>query len=238
MPHPAGPAPAAPAAPAASVPEDAPASADGGGASADGGAEPGGPGTVLGLRETKKRHTRIAMHRAALELVAEQGAGRVTVEMIARRAGVSTRTFFNHWATKEAAVLGMAGGEGRRAGELLADLLETLPPRAALRAVIRQLLAEGPEDHELRDLKKQVMRQEPHLHAVNAGNLHQVQIEFEQVLAEHLGGEDARARATASVHVATALARSAFAVSMARGLSLPEAFDEVLAMFDGDLLTI
>ena len=49
----------------------------------------------LGLRELKKRQSRTAMHRAALELVNEHGLGGVTVEAIAQRAGVSTRTFFN-----------------------------------------------------------------------------------------------------------------------------------------------
>ena len=61
---------------------------------------------ALGLRERKKRQSRIAMHRAALELVHEHGLSGVTVEAIAQRAGVSTRTFFNHWTTKESAIIG------------------------------------------------------------------------------------------------------------------------------------
>src|SRR5699024_12339936 len=69
---------------------------------------------TLGLRERKKHQSRIAMHRAALELVHEHGLSGVTVEAIAQRAGVSTRTFFNHWTTKESAIIGvlMQSGEG------------------------------------------------------------------------------------------------------------------------------
>ena len=36
----------------------------------------------LGLRELKKRQTRMAMHRAALELVVEHGLSAVTAQMI------------------------------------------------------------------------------------------------------------------------------------------------------------
>src|SRR5699024_11026365 len=69
---------------------------------------------TLGLRERKKHQSRIAMHRAALELVHEHGLSGVTVEAIAQRAGVSTRTFFNHWTTKEPAIIDVPrrGGEG------------------------------------------------------------------------------------------------------------------------------
>ena len=65
----------------------------------------------LGLRELKKRQSRMAMHRAALELVLEHGLGGVTVEAIAQRAGVSTRTFFNHWSTKESAIIGVLSAQ-------------------------------------------------------------------------------------------------------------------------------
>ena len=56
--------------------------------------------------ERKKRETRRAIHRAALDLVEESGFDAVTTDQIAGRAGVSPRTFFNYFPTKEAAVLG------------------------------------------------------------------------------------------------------------------------------------
>ena len=92
----------------------------------------------LGLREQKKRQTRMAMHRAALELVVEHGLAGVTAQRIAERAGVSTRTFFNHWATKESAILGVVGDEGQRAITSLRDKLEVMPVRDAMRAMMRE----------------------------------------------------------------------------------------------------
>jgi AcrR family transcriptional regulator len=58
------------------------------------------------LRERKKAATRVAIHRAARDLVEERGLGSVTIEAIAERADVAPRTFFNYYASKEEAVLG------------------------------------------------------------------------------------------------------------------------------------
>ena len=186
----------------------------------------------VGLREQKKRQTRMAMHRAALELVVENGLSAVTAQMIAERAGVSTRTFFNHWATKESAILGVVGDEGKRAITSLRDKLEVMPVREALRAMMREAIANVPVDQGLRELKKKVMEQEPSLHLVNSGNLQAMQTELVEVLTEALDGEGARDRAVIFVQVSFALTRSAFAISMRRGIDLLSAFDQVLALYD------
>ncbi|WME23521.1 TetR/AcrR family transcriptional regulator [Brachybacterium sp. GU-2] len=187
----------------------------------------------LGLREQKKRQTRMAMHRAALELVVERGLSAVTAQMIAERAGVSTRTFFNHWVTKESAILGINGGEGAQAIASLREKLPVMPAREAMRSMMREAIANVPVDRGLRELKKQVMEQEPSLHLVSSGNLQAMQTELVEELAESLEGEFARDHAVILVQVSFALTRSAFAISMRRGIDPVRAFDQVLTLYDG-----
>ncbi|WP_089105441.1 TetR/AcrR family transcriptional regulator [Streptomyces hyaluromycini] len=59
----------------------------------------------MNLRERKKLATWRAVRNAAMELLAEQGYDATTVEQIAAAANVSRATFFNYFASKEAAVL-------------------------------------------------------------------------------------------------------------------------------------
>lgn len=104
---------------------------------------------TLGLRERKKRARRDALIDATHRLVDRDGLDAVTVEAICEAAGVSVRTFFNYFETKDDAVLGHATypidplveeefAAGGPTGDLVADLehlvaslLEAAPPARA-----------------------------------------------------------------------------------------------------------
>ncbi|MEU5599305.1 TetR family transcriptional regulator [Streptomyces sp. NPDC020298] len=58
----------------------------------------------LGLRERKKRQTRVALSQAAIRLCVLNGWADVTIEQIAAEADVSVRTFRNYFASKAEAI--------------------------------------------------------------------------------------------------------------------------------------
>ncbi|HEX6761579.1 MAG TPA: helix-turn-helix domain-containing protein [Gaiellaceae bacterium] len=55
----------------------------------------------MGLRETKKQNTRREIADQAMRLFAQRGFDRVTVAEVADAAGVSEKTVFNYYPTKE-----------------------------------------------------------------------------------------------------------------------------------------
>ena len=55
----------------------------------------------MGLRERKRQQTRQELISAAMRLFGEKGYEQTTVAEIAAAAGVSTKTFFNYFASKD-----------------------------------------------------------------------------------------------------------------------------------------
>src|SRR5579875_2383681 len=59
---------------------------------------------LRGRRMAQRRATDLALRWAALRLIEERGYAATKTEDIARAAGVSPRTFFNYFPTKESVV--------------------------------------------------------------------------------------------------------------------------------------
>lgn len=98
-----------------------------------------------GLRERKKRETRLALGHAAIRLSIERGWADVSVEDIAAAANVSERTFRNYFASKAEAVVATHVERGRRTAEALRQRPAGEPLWDALvNAVVAQFEAAGP----------------------------------------------------------------------------------------------
>jgi AcrR family transcriptional regulator len=76
------------------------------------------------------------LQAAALELFDEQGFERTTVAEIAQRAGLTQRTFFNHFADKREVLFGLSSEVQQEIVREIAAGDDTLPP---LDAVVRAL---------------------------------------------------------------------------------------------------
>lgn len=117
--------------------------------------------TEGGLRERKKAATRSALTAAALRLAVQRGVDGVTTEDIAEAAGVSARTFFNYFATKEEAFVADDVERARRfvagvaAAPADADVWDLLR-----RTAVTTLATTGLPSREQR-LKEQLVRTSP-----------------------------------------------------------------------------
>lgn len=91
---------------------------------------------LLGRREYKKRETRRAIRAAALQLALDDGVENLTVEAIAQVAGISPRTFFNYFDSKEDALVTQAAEGAAQVQRLLAQRPAEEPHLQALRKAI------------------------------------------------------------------------------------------------------
>lgn len=148
-----------------------------------------------GLRERKKRERKQALRTAAIELALEKGFDNVTIEDICDRCGVSRRTFFNYYSTKEEALLGRADTvfddedqpaiaefeAGGPEGRLIADLAHLLT------SVVRTRLNKREEMHQYH----RILKQDPSLMQVQMSRMGNNERLFREMIQRRLDGRPA-----------------------------------------------
>ncbi len=149
------------------------------------------------LRERKKQRTRELLIETANRLFLEHGFDGTTVDQIADAAGVSQRTFFRYFPTKDDVVFSKHDERIRRFRALLASQADGHGPAAAVRAA----LAEFARDYQRqrRELLREwrIVTGSPLLIARDV----EQDLEFEQAIAEALqtGDPDAAAELRARI---------------------------------------
>lgn len=95
----------------------------------------------------KLRHSRTheALRQVALKRFASEGFGNVTVQQLAQEAGVTERTFFRHFPTKEAVLF----QDYDTQVEWLADALAKRPPSESVFEAVLASMDSYPHDIEL-----------------------------------------------------------------------------------------
>ncbi|MDW6065952.1 helix-turn-helix domain-containing protein [Streptomyces sp. FXJ1.4098] len=172
----------------------------------------------------------------ALRLFTEQGYDETTIAQIAREAGVSQRTLFRYFGTKE----DLLGGNQDRFGQVLTDTISELPAEVgvweALRAGVAAVLA-------LHDSREQALERFRLLHntaSLRAGWLEK-RLRFQEDLLPLIearmgataGSADARARAVITTAFACLDAASMTWVDNDGKGDIMDLYDECLAAVRG-----
>lgn len=114
-----------------------------------------------GRRERKKQATRREIARAALRLAQQHGPEAVTVEAISEAADVSRRTVFNHFASKDDAILNI---DPDRAAQVRARFTARPADESPMRSLRAVLVGASEElDSDLGDWRQrvQLVREHP-----------------------------------------------------------------------------
>ena len=175
-------------------------------------------------RETRKRSTREALEEAALRRFAVDGYDETSVDAIAADAGVSARTFFRYFATKDE-VLDM--GREMRQAELRVRIRDLIAADTAGLDVVRDALVELARGFETDRDRVQLRQRAAASSPVLRGRLYDTFASWEHVVARELGG-DADARTLAAVGFA--VFRASTATWVAEGGSLPELVERGFAV--------
>lgn len=193
---------------------------------------------TVGLRERKKAETREALASAALRLAVELGPDGVTVDAITDAAGVSARTFFNYFASKEDAILGTTSASTSRLVEELAARPPDEPPLVALRAAMHASVDHLQTDPDDWFARSRLVRSYPELSVRYAARLSALERELVLGIAARTGLDADRDPYPGVVVGATmAAARVALTMWQERGSqdSLPALLDEVFDAMAGGL---
>jgi len=93
-----------------------------------------------GLRDRTRRAVRADIAAAAMRLFLEQGFEATTMDQIARQVGISRRSLFHYFGTKEDIVLGDHAEQGETVRAALAARPADEDPWTAIRAALKTLL--------------------------------------------------------------------------------------------------
>jgi AcrR family transcriptional regulator len=143
-----------------------------------------------GRRERKKQATRQALHEAAFSLAEEHGLAGVTVEVIADRADVAPRTFFNYFACKEDAILNRDPEWPEALRRAVVERPADEDPVTALRRVLEAEAARRVLDADRFLRRIRLLRQEPQLQAAMAGISEEMEHALMAGIAARTGEDD------------------------------------------------
>lgn len=156
----------------------------------------------VGRRERNKQRVRAAIVEAAHSLFQDRGFAPVSVEDIVARAGVSRRTFFRYFPSKESVVFpGWEARMGAFRERLETELAATRSPARAVRRALRLLAETYKHDFERERMLRRVVMTSPSLQAKEA----ELFADLEEAIAERISQGRSRADAARARIIACAI---------------------------------
>ncbi|WP_426592869.1 TetR/AcrR family transcriptional regulator [Cellulomonas sp. McL0617] len=186
-----------------------------------------------GLRERKRVETRHRIADAALDLALEHGLDGATVEAISAAAGVSPRTFFNYFESKDDALLNAP--DAHEIDAMVADVVaasDTLSLREVAVRFFVEKIRTTMQAGARRDQRREMFQRHPHLLAAAFRQLGDTQDAFAEALARiaaarGVGTEQDTAWAEVAVIAAAFAARGAMKEAAAMpGLATTDQIEE------------
>jgi AcrR family transcriptional regulator len=104
--------------------------------------------TEPSLQDRRRDYTAGLIARAALKLFAERSFDAVTIEDIASEVGMSSRTFFRYFSSKDEVVMRSHRRLNARLATVFIERADTEPPITALRNAYRVTSTVAPDDHD------------------------------------------------------------------------------------------
>src|SRR2546423_11376740 len=189
----------------------------------------------VGISERKRRAVRAELSEVALQLLTDRDFESVTVDEIAAAAGVSRRTFFRYFASKEDVVFALLDQGAMR----LCEDIVTRPPEEGPVTAVHQALRQHLAAYQSSTALVRLVRETPSLRAREHVNREQLRLGIVEALGRRLGvdaEQDTRPHVLASIALAPLDAAFVPWFSGARsGEDLRDLLDEALATFNREL---
>jgi AcrR family transcriptional regulator len=158
------------------------------------------------LVDRRRRLVRADIGRVAINLFAERGFDAVTVDDIAAAAGISQRTFFRYFATKDEVVLDYERRLHERLVAVVADRPTEEGPVTALRNAYLATSQVAPEDRDHVVQLGRILAAAPELRATAHGARTTSNDDLVELIAARMGMPAADARPRGVVAAMTAVA--------------------------------
>jgi AcrR family transcriptional regulator len=201
---------------------------------------PSGVGAEPGLRERKKAEMRQRISDIATVMFLERGFDGVRVADIAEQVGVSEKTIFNYFPTKESLILDQADEQVERAIGALSERESGVTPTRAFTAEMSRQFAEMVQDDDYERVREivprfsEMLEATPALIAAWGDHRHRLVLAIAQVLADDLGVDPRDPEPRTAARALVSLTELAYD-SMLRNVEQAGSGPELVAIVEADL---